>query len=204
MPVSTNTQVSWSPTALCTSAAATAESTPPDRPQITRSPPTCARISSTRLLDDRGVASTWAGSRHTSNRKRAARPGRARCARPRGGTARRRPPRSRSSSAAIGAPGVDAVTVKPVGRGGDRVAVAHPHDLLGAKSVEHQPTPRRCGSSPCGRTRRRRCAPPRRRAAARRAARRSRCRGSGRRRRRSRGRSTARRRRAPTRDHPRR
>jgi hypothetical protein len=30
-PVSTNTQVSWSPTARCTSSAATAESTPPDK-----------------------------------------------------------------------------------------------------------------------------------------------------------------------------
>ena len=39
--------VSWSPTALCTSAAATAESTPPDRPQMTRSPPTWARMAST-------------------------------------------------------------------------------------------------------------------------------------------------------------
>ena len=35
-PWSTKTQVSWSPTARCTSAAATAESTPPDSPQITR------------------------------------------------------------------------------------------------------------------------------------------------------------------------
>ena len=46
-PVSTNTHVSWSPIALCTSAAATAESTPPDSPQITRSSPTWARISAT-------------------------------------------------------------------------------------------------------------------------------------------------------------
>ena len=46
-PWSTNTQVSWSPTARCTSAAATAESTPPDSPQITCLPPTCARIAST-------------------------------------------------------------------------------------------------------------------------------------------------------------
>ena len=35
-PWSTNTQVSWSPTALCTSAAATDESTPPDSAQSTR------------------------------------------------------------------------------------------------------------------------------------------------------------------------
>ena len=46
-PVSTKTHVSWSPTALCTSAAATAESTPPDSPQITCSSPTWARIAST-------------------------------------------------------------------------------------------------------------------------------------------------------------
>ena len=46
-PVSTNTHVSWSPTALCTRAAATAESTPPESPQMTCSPPTWARIAST-------------------------------------------------------------------------------------------------------------------------------------------------------------
>ena len=42
-PVSTNTQVSWSPIALCSSAATTDESTPPDRPRITSSLPTCSR-----------------------------------------------------------------------------------------------------------------------------------------------------------------
>ena len=46
-PVSTNTQVSWGPIALCTSAAATAESTPPDRAQMTRPSPTWARMAST-------------------------------------------------------------------------------------------------------------------------------------------------------------
>ena len=46
-PVSTNTQVSWWPMALWTSAAATAESTPPESPQMARPSPTCARISST-------------------------------------------------------------------------------------------------------------------------------------------------------------
>ena len=45
-PVSTKTQVSWGPTARCTSAAATEESTPPDSPQMTRSWPTWARICS--------------------------------------------------------------------------------------------------------------------------------------------------------------
>ncbi len=43
--VSTNTQMSWSPIALCSSAATTDESTPPDRPSSTSSLPTCARES---------------------------------------------------------------------------------------------------------------------------------------------------------------
>ena len=42
-PWSTNTQVSWSPIALCSSAATTEESTPPDSPSSTLPPPTCAR-----------------------------------------------------------------------------------------------------------------------------------------------------------------
>ena len=46
-PVSTKTQVSWSPIALCTNAAATAESTPPLRAHSTRSPPTWARTAAT-------------------------------------------------------------------------------------------------------------------------------------------------------------
>ncbi|MDB4880751.1 MAG: hypothetical protein JWL60_2197 [Gemmatimonadetes bacterium] len=46
-PVSTNTQVSWSPIARCTNAAATELSTPPESPQITCAPPTCARIRAT-------------------------------------------------------------------------------------------------------------------------------------------------------------
>ena len=46
-PWSTNTQVSWSPIARCTSAAATAESTPPDRPQMACLSPTCSRIRAT-------------------------------------------------------------------------------------------------------------------------------------------------------------
>ena len=43
-PWSTNTHVSWSPTARCTSSAATEESTPPESPQITLPSPTCLRI----------------------------------------------------------------------------------------------------------------------------------------------------------------
>ena len=52
-PLSTKMQVSWSPTAACTSAAATAESTPPESAQITWPLPTCSRVvridSSTKL-----------------------------------------------------------------------------------------------------------------------------------------------------------
>ena len=43
-PWSTNTQVSRSPIARCTSSAATHESTPPESPQMARPSPTWARI----------------------------------------------------------------------------------------------------------------------------------------------------------------
>ena len=42
-PWSTNTQTSWSPIARCSSAATTDESTPPESPSSTLSPPTCSR-----------------------------------------------------------------------------------------------------------------------------------------------------------------
>ena len=54
-PVSTKTQVSWSPTALCTRAAATAESTPPDSAHSTRSVPDLGPHRGHLLLDDRDV-----------------------------------------------------------------------------------------------------------------------------------------------------
>ena len=46
-PLSTNTFVSRSPMARCTSAAATAESTPPLSAQIARAPSACLRMAST-------------------------------------------------------------------------------------------------------------------------------------------------------------
>ena len=52
-PWSTNTQVSRSPMARCTRAAATAESTPPDSPQIARPSPICVADPLDLLLDDR-------------------------------------------------------------------------------------------------------------------------------------------------------
>ena len=50
-PVSTKMQVSWSPIASCSSTAATAELTPPERPQTTRPVPTWRRM----LLDRLGA-----------------------------------------------------------------------------------------------------------------------------------------------------
>ena len=127
-PVSTNTQVSWGPMALCTSAAATAESTPPDRPQMARPAPTWARMASTWVVDDRAHGP---GRRRARRRRRGsarAPPGRAACARPRGGTARRRCPRSRSSKAAAGVSGGGGGDRRsPSGARGDGVEVAHPH-----------------------------------------------------------------------------
>jgi hypothetical protein len=46
IPWSTKTHVSWSPIARWTSSAATEESTPPERPQMTFLSPTCARMRS--------------------------------------------------------------------------------------------------------------------------------------------------------------
>ena len=48
--MSTKTQVSWSPIASWIRTAATEELTPPERPQITRSRPTSARMSRDRLV----------------------------------------------------------------------------------------------------------------------------------------------------------
>jgi hypothetical protein len=53
-PVSTNTQVSLSPIARCSSAATTEESTPPDSPSSTSSSPTCSRTRAMLVFDDVG------------------------------------------------------------------------------------------------------------------------------------------------------
>ena len=67
-PVSTKTQVSWSPIALCTRAAATAESTPPLSAHNTRSEPTWSRTAATCC----SMIDTWVhpgAHPHTSIRK---------------------------------------------------------------------------------------------------------------------------------------
>ena len=67
-PLSTKMHVSWSPTAACTRAAATAESTPPDSAQITRPPPTCrSMVLTDSSMNDAAVQSPE--QRATSNRK---------------------------------------------------------------------------------------------------------------------------------------
>ena len=129
-PWSTNTQVSWSPTARCTSAAATAESTPPDSPQITRLSPTCARIERDLLVDDVRLGPgrpqpgdvvqevlqdllAVLGVQHLGVELHAGQPARRR---PRTPRPARRP--------------VDGGHGEAARRAGHRVAVRHPHRLL--------------------------------------------------------------------------
>ncbi len=88
----------------------------------------------------------------------------------------------------------DGQHVEPGGRGGDRVAVAHPH-LLGWPASSRSSRPPVDMTAPCGRTRWSRCARPRRRAPAPSPGSRSRCRTPARRGRTARGRAGARRRR---------
>ena len=108
-PVSTNTQVSWAPMALCTSAAATAESTPPDSPQITRPSPTWARIASTAVSTKFSIVQSAGSPRDVVAGSAPGAAGRAGCARPRGGTARRRCAARGSRAPRPGRPAVAAV-----------------------------------------------------------------------------------------------
>ena len=89
-PWSTKTHVSWSPTARCTSSAATAESTPPESAQMTCSSPTCSRMRATCSSMTCSAVHVGAAPGRPRTGSCAARPCRAACARPRGGTARRR------------------------------------------------------------------------------------------------------------------
>ena len=146
------------------------------------------------------------GRRRRRRRRRgssSAAPARGACARPRGGTARRRaaapdPRRPRSAR-----PASRAVTRAPAGGAVDRVAVAHPADLLGRQAGEELALAAARRALPSCRTRRRPCARPCRRAPAPSAACRSRCRASARPARRARDRPAARPRRTPTPGRPR-
>ena len=113
-PVSTKTQVSWSPTALCTSAAATAESTPPLSAHSTRSPPTWVRTAATccSMME----TCVHAGRQpHTSIRKWSkTSPPRSVCTTS-GWNCSPKRRRSGSCMAATGPPGLVAVAAKPAG-----------------------------------------------------------------------------------------
>ena len=142
-PWSTKTHVSWSPTALWTSSAATAESTPPESAQSTRSVPTCGADALDLLLDHGGRRPRRAARRRRRRGSSSGPPGRAACARPRGGTGRRRArarrPRTRRSASTR----TTATTRAPVGRRVDGVAVAHPDGLLGRRGRGRAPPVRR-------------------------------------------------------------
>ena len=113
-PVSTKTQVSLEPMALCTRAAATAESTPPDSPQMARPSPTCSRMAATAESMTEVMVQSPAHP-HTSctNRPRRSWPHGVWCTSGWNWTAYR--PSSGASKAATGASGDEAVTVAPGG-----------------------------------------------------------------------------------------
>ena len=101
-PWSTKTHVSWSPTALWTSSAATALSTPPGERRRGRARGRRARGSARPAPRSRPRASRSARRRRRRRGSSSAPPGRAGCGRPRGGTGRRRGRAPASSKAAIG------------------------------------------------------------------------------------------------------
>ena len=100
------------PTAAWTSSAATAESTPPESAQSTRSVADRRADLRHRLLDERGRRSSRAGSRRCRGSSRA-RSCRARCASPPGWNRMPKMRRSRCSIAATGLVALEPVTAKP-------------------------------------------------------------------------------------------
>ena len=133
-PWSTNTQVSRSPMARCTSAAATAESTPPDSPQIARPSPTWARTASTvsSMIDD-VVQLCGIPAMSCRNRRSTSCP----CGEcPTSGwyctpASRRSGVLERGHRGPLRGRGHG----EPVGRAHHRVAVAHPHRVPGRQPV---------------------------------------------------------------------
>ena len=163
-----------------TSAAATAESTPPDRPQIARPSPTCARISSicSSMMLAHGPGRPAARGGQEPG---AASPCRARCACTSGWNCTPYRPRPASSAAATG------VAAGPRGHGESRrrrgagVAVRHPHLLAARQAVQQHARPlpglTRSSVAPYSPPPVRCTAPPRSRTPS--AGSRSRCRASG-------------------------
>ena len=146
-PWSTKTHVSWSPTALWTSSAATAESTPPESAAEHALAADLRADPLDLLLDHR---------RGRPRRRRAARrrrgsssapPCRAACARPRGGTGRRRGRAPASSKAAIGVDGEPATTRAPVGGATTESRWLIQTVCSAGRSSKSAPTPRRAARS---------------------------------------------------------
>ena len=182
-PWSTKTQVSWSAIASWISTAATAESTPPERPQMTRPPPTCARMRGDGLVAEglHGPVAGRAGDAadEVAQERRAVRRvhdlgmelHRVEVARLVG---------DRGEGCVVGA--ADDLEARRQPR--DAVAVAHPDRIalalaphaLEQRAARRRPRPRRGRTRGDGRPR------PRRRAAPPSSARRSRCRAPARRR----------------------
>ncbi|SQC37093.1 Uncharacterised protein [Rothia kristinae] len=120
-------QVSWSPTARCTRAAATEESTPPDSAQMTFASPTWARMRSTCSSMTLPVVQVGS-SPATSNRKLPGPAGRSRSAAPPGATAPGQAP-VRIHERGHGGPVGGGQDLEACGGLGHGVAVAHPHVL---------------------------------------------------------------------------
>ena len=118
--------------ARCTSAAATAESTPPDSPQIARPSPTCSRISST--CSSTMFSMVQDGRHPASSRKRARMRVPCSVCMTSGWNWTPNMRRAASSTAATGVASVRAVTVKPGGGRRAGVPVRHPHPLAGRAS----------------------------------------------------------------------
>ena len=179
-------QVSRSPTARWTSAAATAESTPPDSAQMTspsdRSRPRARRPArgSRRRSGSMKLAGVQVGAAPAMPDDEVAQdvPARAACGRPRGGTGSRRGCAPGPASPANGDESVWAVEREALRQAGDRVAVAHPDRLVAIEAAEQAvAVGDRDGRRPVLALRGRRAR--RRRARGPSAGRRSRCRGPG-------------------------
>ena len=177
-PWSTNTQVSWSPIARCTSSAATDESTPPESPQIDPAVADLRADPRDLLVDDRRRGSSCGRRRRCPRGTSSGSAGRTGCGRPRGGTGSRRcrapGPRRRRPAR----PSRTASSVNPGGRAPDAVAVRHPAGLL-ARQPGEQPAGLANGQLGAAELADLGALDERRRARARAAACRSRCRAPG-------------------------
>ena len=130
-PWSTNTQVSWSPTARCTSSAATDESTPPRQPADDLAVADLVADARDLLLDDRRRRPRHVAAADVAQEVREDVAARRACGRPRGGTGCRRCRARSDSKAATGDSRRRGERGEARRRREDGVAVRHPAGLLG-------------------------------------------------------------------------